>query len=89
MSWRAVRLETVEAPSSGVMVDVSRGGCCIQVTDVPPTLGLGSVVEIELPTPAGITTRRGLVVADPGADRRLHLALRVATDEEDLVSLLA
>lgn len=90
LSWRSIRLETVEAQSQGVMVDVSRGGCCVQLDDVPPMLGLGSVVEIELRTPAGATTtRRGLVVADPGADRRLHLALRVSNDEEDLVSLLA
>ena len=88
LSWRSVRLESVEEQHAGTMVDVSTGGCCIELHTVPRSLGLGSVVEIELRTGAGTTTRRGLVVADPGLDRRLHLALRVASDEQDLVDLL-
>ena len=88
LSWRSIRLESVESQHEGTMVDVSTGGCCIELRDVPRNLGLGSVVEIELRTDAGTTTRRGLVVADPGLDRRLHLALRVAGDEKDLLTLL-
>ena len=88
LRWRAVRLERIDDGHDGVMIDVSRGGCCVELPEVPPSLGLGSVVEIELRTQIGMTTRRGLVVADPGVDRRLHLALRVGSDEEDLVSLL-
>jgi hypothetical protein len=88
LSWRPVRLESVEAQHQGTMVDVSTGGCCVELRDLPRTLGLGSVVEIELRTDAGTTTRRGLVVADPGFDGRLHLALRVPSGEQDLVALL-
>jgi hypothetical protein len=79
----------VEEPHEGTMVDVSTGGCCVELRDVPSSLGLGSVVEIELRTDGGTMTRRGLVVADPSLDRRMHLALRVAEDEPDLVSLVA
>ena len=34
-------------------------------------------------------TRRGLVVADPRVDGRLHLAVSVRDDEPSLVSMLA
>ena len=90
LSWRSIRLAERRGATPGRDGRrLHRAAAAWSCRDVPTSLGLGSVVEIELRTHAGTTTRRGLVVADPGVDRRLHLALRVAAGEQDLVSLLA
>jgi hypothetical protein len=90
VTWRQVHLR---APSTidltGRIVDVSEGGCCLESPDVPERVHLGAVVEVDLVLADRRVTRRGLVVADPRGDGRLHLAVSSNPEEPSLVSLVS
>jgi len=87
--WRQVHMRSPDVDLTGRIVDVSAGGCCLETSSLPERVHLGAVVELEVTMDGQRMTRRGLVVADPRVDGRLHLAVSVRDDEPSLVSMLA
>jgi len=88
VTWRAIHLDGRDADVDGRLLDVSDGGCCLQPAALPDPLGIGAVVEIDLRVQGRPVTRRGLVVADPRRDGRLHLAISTPSREPTLRALL-